>query len=136
MDLSDATERGVLDDLLNTTLYLGLSSTTPTDAGGNITEPSTGSYARVEVESGDWAAATGTAPAKKSNDTQLDFPTATGDWLVGANLTYAVAFTASSGGTYLGCFRLRTPTPVLNGQTFSFLVGQLIAEAGNPGDAF
>ena len=39
------------------TVYIGLSSTTPTETATNITEPSTGSYARVATAAGDWNAA-------------------------------------------------------------------------------
>src|SRR5262245_41287462 len=70
------------------TLWIGLSSTTPTEAAGNFTEPSGGSYARVSTAAADWAAASGTAPATKATSTTKTFPTATADWVSGANLTY------------------------------------------------
>src|SRR5215211_5051565 len=62
------------------TLYLALSTTTPTEAAGNFTEPSTGAYARVGTAAADMAAASGTAPASKANGTAKSFPTATADW--------------------------------------------------------
>src|SRR3989304_8950848 len=49
--LIDAVEADILDHIFGgpdyarlATVYIGLSSTTPTDAGGNINDPSTGPY--------------------------------------------------------------------------------------------
>lgn len=119
-----------------TTLYIGLSSTTPTDAGGNITEPSGGGYARVATTAADWAAATGTAPATKSNTATKTFPTATADWLAGVNLTNFVIFDASTAGNALTSGVLGTAKPVLNGDTPSFAAAALVIKLGDPGDTY
>ncbi len=119
-----------------TTLYIGLSSTTPTEAGGNITEPSTGSYARVSTVAADWSAATGTAPATKTNTAAKTFPTATADWVSGSNLTYFVIFDASTAGNALAFGVLGTAKPVLNGDTPSFAAGALVIKLGDPGDTY
>lgn len=139
----DSIERAILDHVLTdpawtppTTLYIGLSSTTPTEAGGNFTEPSTGSYARVATTAADWAAATGTAPATKTTSTTKTFPTATADWLSAANLTHFGLFEASTGGTLDAFGALTTPKPVLNGDTANFPAGSLTLKQGDPGDTY
>jgi hypothetical protein len=118
------------------TLYIGLSSTTPTDAGGNVTEPATGSYARVSTTGADWGAATGTAPCTKSNTAVKTFPTATADWLAAANLTYFVLYDALTVGNLVAFGQLTTTKPVLNGDTASFAAGALILKLGDPGDSY
>jgi hypothetical protein len=60
-----------------TNLYVGLSTTTPTDAGGNITEPSGNAYARTVCNG--WTRS-GTAPTQVQNTAAVTFPTATGSW--------------------------------------------------------
>lgn len=139
----DAIERAVLDHVLTdpawvpaATLYLGLSSTTPTDAGANFTEPSTGSYARISTAAADWAAAIGSAPATKTNTATKTFPTATGDWLSGVNLTYFGLFEALSGGTPIMIGALLVPKSVFSGDTALFNAGALILKLGDPGDSY
>jgi hypothetical protein len=139
----DATERAILNHVFTdpawtpaATLYLGLSSTTPTDAGTNFTEPASGSYARVSTTATDWAAASGTAPATKANSAVKIFPTATGDWLSGVNLTYFGLFEALSGGTPIVFGLLVTPKAVLSGDTAQFGAGALIIRLGDPGDTY
>lgn len=79
---TDAAERAILDDAssgLGRTLYLALFKWTGTSGAGtgitpnddatlptDLAEVSGGGYARLSIASGDWAAATGTAPASKS----------------------------------------------------------------------
>jgi hypothetical protein len=118
------------------TLWIGLSSTTPTEAAGNFTEPSGGSYARVSTAAADWAAASGTAPATKATSTTKTFPTATADWVAGANLTYFGLFDASSAGNLVAFGVLGTAKPVLNGDTASFASGALVLKLGDPGDTY
>lgn len=139
----DATERAILDHVFTdpawtppATWYIGLSSTTPTDAGSNFTEPSTGAYARVATTAADWDAATGTAPARKDNSATKTFTTATGDWLAGANLTYFGLFEASTGGTPRVTGPLTTPKPVLSGDTPTFGAGGLSIRLGDPTDVY
>ena len=55
------------------TVYVGLSSTTPTVGGTNITEPSTGSYARVATSASTWTAASGGATSNAAAITFLEF---------------------------------------------------------------
>lgn len=138
---TDAVEQAILDGLLQdpawagyASLWVGLSSTTPTEAGGNVTEPSTGSYARVETDAADWSAASGTAPAAKTNTATLTFPTATADWASGSNLTHFVLFDASTSGNVVAWGALGTAKPVLTDDTASFGAGDLVLQLGDPGD--
>lgn len=139
----DTVERALLDHFLTdpaytppATMYLGLSSTTPTEAAANFTEPSTGSYARVSTVAADWSAASGTAPAVKTNTATKTFPTATADWVAAANLTHFGFFDASTAGNLLAYGALTTSKPVLNGDTPSFGAGTMILELGDPSDTY
>ena len=118
------------------TLWIALSTTTPTEAAGNFTEPSTGSYARVSTTGADWGAATGTAPATKSNTATKTFPTATADWSSGANMTYFGLFDASTAGNLVAYGALGTAKPVLNGDTASFAAAALVLKLGDPTDSY
>jgi hypothetical protein len=114
----------------NAQTWIGLSSTTPTDAGGNVTEPSGGSYARVALcttgaGAPNLGAAAGVAPAEKSNSVAIAFPAATADWVSAANLTHFVLFNASTAGTCRAFGALAVAKPVLNGDTASFAIGAL-----------
>lgn len=137
---TDATEKGLLDYFVSTyvtgTKYIGLSTTTPTRSGGNFTEPSTGAYARVPTTSADWSAASSSAPAVKSNSLAKTFPTATGTWSSGANMTYFGLFDASTAGNLLAFGALTVPKPVASGDTPSFAGNSLVLELGEPGDVF
>jgi hypothetical protein len=142
---TDTAEKGLLDYFVATygvtTKYIGLSSTTPTEAGANITEPTAGAYARVATTSADWSAASGSAPAVKTNTAVKTFPTATADWLSAANLTYFVIFDAATTGNALAFGLLQSggvaqPKAVLAGDTPSFAAGALVLELGDPGDTF
>lgn len=139
----DSVERSLLDHFLTdglytppTTMHIGLSSTTPTEAGGNFTEPSGGAYARVSTVAADWAAATGTAPATKATSTTKTFPTATADWVAGADLTHFGLFDASTAGNLLCWGVLGTAKPVLNGDTASFASGAIVLKLGDPADSY
>lgn len=140
---TDAVERSLLDHFFTdpaytppTTMYLGLSTTTPTEAGGNFTEPSTGSYARVSTNAADWSAASGTTPAVKTNTATKTFPTATATWSAGANMTYFGLFDASTAGSLLAFGLLTVAKPVTNGDTPSFPASSLVMELGDPTDTY
>lgn len=104
-----------------TNTYVGLSTTTITDAGGNITEPSGNAYARVNLtnNSTNWPAASAGA---KSNGVAITFPTATGSW---GTVTDFFISDASSGGNILGYGALTTSKTIGNGDTASFAIGDL-----------
>ena len=139
----DVLEQAILDHILTdpaynppATWHIGLSSTTPTETGTNFTEPSGGGYARVSTVAADWGAASGSAPATKSNTAVKTFPLATADWLAGVNLTHFGLFTASSGGSPQIWGALGTPKPVLNGDTPNFPAASLVLKLGDPGDSY
>lgn len=104
-------------------LYVGLSSTTPAEAGTGVTEPSGGSYARVQVTAAIMDAATSADPSVKDNGTAITFPTATADWVSAANLTHWVLYDAASGGNLIAFAALDVAKPVTNGDTAELAAG-------------
>jgi hypothetical protein len=139
----DTVEQSLLNHFLTdpaytppATMHIGLSSTTPTEAGGNFTEPSGGAYARVSTVAADWSAASGTAPAVKTTTAVKTFPTATADWVAAANLTHFGLWDAATAGNLLAWGALTTAKPVLNGDTASFAAGALILKLGDPTDSY
>lgn len=136
----DTLEQAILDHVLNdgtytppTNWFVALSTTTPTEAGGNFTEPVGNAYARVSTAAADWAAASGTAPAVKDNATAITFPSATGSW---GTVTHFGLFTAASGGTVQIWGALTVSQAIGNGQTPSFAIGALDVKLGDPGDTY
>lgn len=103
------------------TVYIALSTTTITDAGGNMTEPSGGAYARAAVTNNatNWPAASGGA---KSNGTAITFATATASW--GTVIDFAI-MDASTSGNMLGYGTLTASKTIDNGDTASFAIGYL-----------
>ncbi|HEY5574949.1 MAG TPA: hypothetical protein VIK64_18145 [Anaerolineales bacterium] len=129
MPFSTAIDNSILDHFTAKTTwtspvatYVGLSSTTPTKAGANVTEPSTGGYVRQQVTAAQWDAAASSATA---NNAEKAFPQATADYVAGANLTHMVIYTASTAGTFLGFKALTVAKPVLNGDTAKFPIGDI-----------
>ena len=127
---SNYTENAVLNHIFMnsafafpTNLYVALSTTDPTESGTGITEPSGGGYSRVTTSGATWStASTGTL----NNSAEISFPTATGDWAGGANLTAFAIFDASTGGNMIAYADLTTARAVLNGDTAKFAVGALV----------
>jgi hypothetical protein len=129
--LSDAMANMALDLMFGkaannfpTVVYVGLSSTTPTNTGTNVTEPSTGNYARVAVSNSItyWPAASSRA---KSNGYPITFPLATADWASAADMTHFVIYDAASNGNFIAWGALDNPAPVLTGIQASFAAGTL-----------
>ena len=112
---------GGADYVRPATLYVGLSTTTITDAGGNITEPVGGNYARVAVTNNatNFPAA---ASGAKANGTAISFPEATGAW---GTITDFFISDASPGGNILCYGALDASKTVSSGETISFAVGAL-----------
>lgn len=110
-----------------TTIALALSTTTPTDAGGNITEPSQSGTAYVRKSltiPGDWnSAASGTI----SNVNDITFATATGaGW---GTVTYVCIMDNATygGGNMIAYASLSVSKTVSAGDTLKFT-------GGTPGD--
>lgn len=84
---------------VNATLYLAVSTTTPTETGTNVTEPSGNGYARVAMNPADWDDPTAAQPSVLQNAATVAFPQANGgNWGL---LTYICIFDAASGGNFL-----------------------------------
>lgn len=92
------------------TRYLGLFTTMPTPAGGQV-EVSGGSYARVTVTN-NLTNFPASALGSKRNATAFTFPAPTADWgiVLGAGW-----FDAISGGNLLDYGLFGTPISILNG---------------------
>ena len=130
MPFSEAIDNQILDHFFGKSTwaatgdnrYVGLSSTTPTKTGTNVTEPSTGSYARVQLTAAEMDAA---ASSTTSNNADQTFPQATADWVGGSNLTNMVMYDAAVGGNFLAFKSLVVAKPVLNGDTAKFATGDM-----------
>lgn len=136
----DSVEASILNHAVNkatwtppASYYLGVSTTTPTDAAGNFTEPSGGSYARVEIVTADWNSASGTAPTVVTNANAIALPAATWSW---GTLTHGGLFAASSGGGPLWLGALTASATVNTGGTLSFAAGQIVFQLGEPSDSY
>jgi hypothetical protein len=137
MPFSTAIDNSILDHFVTkatwaartaNATWIGLSSTTPTKAGGNVTEPSTGDgYARVQVTAAEFDAA---ASSANTTNAEQAFPQATANWLSAVNLTHMVFFDAATAGTFLGFKALTVAKPVLNGDTAKVPAGDLDISIG------
>lgn len=136
MSFSNYTAKALLNSLFGKTsdfgalasvpdIYVALSSTTPTETGTNVTEPSGGSYARVATVAADWNAATNADPSVVTNANAITFPTASADWVSGSDLTDFALYDAATSGNYLGKGTITVPKPVLNGDPAEFPAGTL-----------
>jgi hypothetical protein len=107
------------------TLSFALSTTTPTNTGTNVTEPSGGSYARVAVTNNatNFPAA---AARSKSNGTVIVFNTATGAWGV---VTHWVAYDALTVGNFIAWGGLTASIDITSGTQASFAIGALVINA-------
>lgn len=107
------------------TIYVGLSTTTPTDAGANLTEPANG-YGRVAVTNNATnfpASSTADGDSSKTNGTVIQFPEATGSW---GTPTHWFMSTADSGGTILATGAITNAQPVANLNTVRFPAETLV----------
>ena len=126
--LSNYAENLILNSLFGgttltppTNLYFGLSTTTITEAGTNITEPSGNGYTRLSITNN----ATNfpvTSTGTKTNGTTLTFPTSTGTW--GTIIDFFVS-DASTSGNIICYGTLSTAKNVTSGDILSFGVGNL-----------
>ena len=129
MPFAESIDNSILDHYFQkaswtqpTAVYIGMSSTTPTKVGANVTEPTTGSYARIQINPADMNSA---ATSNTSNNVLKGFVQATADWLAGVNLTHLVIFDAVTVGTFIGSKALDVAKPVLNGDTPEYAIGDL-----------
>lgn len=136
----NALEQDVLDHVMNkasytapTNWYVGLSTTTPTETGTNVTEPVGGAYARVSTGAADWNSATAADPSISDNANAVTFATATADW---GTVTHFGLFTGSTGGTVQIWGALGTSKRIQTDDVAEFAAGTLDIKLGDPGDSY
>lgn len=117
------------------TFYVGLSTTTPTEAAGNFTEPSAGAYARFQVTAATWTAATGGDPSSTSYGATITFAQATGSW---GTVTHFGLFSVATLSTGLPRFwgTLSTSKNVATNDTASFSTNTMKIQLGDPSDTY
>lgn len=109
---------------------VGLSTTTPTEAGANFTEPVGNNYSRLATVDGDWAGAVSGQPASKANGVLLAMPLPSGSW---GTATYFGLFEAAT----LRIFGpLAVPQAIAAGNPVEFAIGALRVLLGDQGDTF
>lgn len=137
----DDIEAKILDDFTKktaytppTTWYCALSTTTPTDAGANFTEP-TGGYVRFPFTAATWTTATTGDPASTSYGAWVTFPIATGGW---GTVTHFGMFTVAttSTGTVQFWGTLSAAKGVQTNDQLVFTTNQLFLKLGDPTDAY
>lgn len=120
MPITKSTANAVVNHLVGrtqsasiaSTVYLALSTTAPTLAGGNVTEPSGNGYARKLLGnySQSYTQLMGAAADGESSNTQeIHFNKATAAW---GTITHVCLFSAVTGGTLLAYGALTTPKAV------------------------
>lgn len=97
------------------TLYVGLFTAAPTDAGGG-TEVSGGSYARQSMA----FTVSGSNPTLATNSGAVEFPTATATW---GTIVAAAVFDASTSGNMLAWADLTANKTISDGDVFRFPAG-------------
>jgi hypothetical protein len=122
--ITDYLEGELLDHIFNgagvaytppATVYLALSTTTPTDAG-NVTEPVGNGYVRKAI-------AFDAAAARLINQTStVTFDQATGSW---GTITHWAIYDASTSGNYMAWGALSVSKAVVNGNTPSVAAGEV-----------
>ena len=112
------------------TLYVGLSTSDPGEAGSLTGEPTIGSagYARKATSASDWTASSGGSAIENAGT--LAFPESSGAWAAGASLTHFFLADAASAGNVLFKASLTTARTVsATGVTLSFAAGALTCAA-------
>lgn len=103
------------------TLYVALSTTTPSADGTGVTEPSGGGYARVSVTNNKTNFTT-SSNGVLSNAVQLSFPESSSAW---GTITHICMYDASTGGNLLYYDTLTPSRSVQSLTTFLLAAGQL-----------
>lgn len=95
--------------------------------GTNVTEPSGGAYARIQITAAQFDTA---ASSATTTNVDKSFAQATADWLSGVDLTNLVLYDAVTAGNFLGFKAFTTAKPVNNGDTAKILSGDLDISIG------
>jgi hypothetical protein len=131
MGFTQALDNEILDHLLSraamtlnpTTFYIGLSTSLPTNVGGNFVEPVGNGYARKGPLNNDatmWPAA---SAGSKSNGSLVVFDQATGSW---GTVGWFGIFSALSGGVPIFWGPLTSTKTPASGDTLKFPIGTLV----------
>jgi hypothetical protein len=122
---SDYWENKILDHIFGKgsytppTIYVGLSTADPTDAGSGLAEPSGNGYTRVQTSACDWnAASNGTL----KNSSDIIFNQATGNW---GTITHFALFDAATTGNMLAYGVLSQSKSISESDTARFEAGDL-----------
>ena len=115
---------------LPTSYWLGLSTTAPAVAGTGASEPSGGSYARVQLSNTNLGDPTA---GVVKNDVEITFPESTSSW---GKITHYVIYDKkdAAGSKLLMYGALTQPRTVETGTTMRIKVGELSLSALNPAE--
>jgi hypothetical protein len=122
---SDYWENKILDHIFGKgsytppTIYVGLSTTDPTDDGSGLAEPSGNAYARVQTSTSDWNIASN---GSLDNVGDITFAQATGNW---GTITHFTLFDAATAGNMLAQGSLSQPKAIGESDTARFEAGDL-----------
>ncbi|MBV1858217.1 MAG: hypothetical protein KUG77_07380, partial [Nannocystaceae bacterium] len=109
-----------------TTLYVAVSTASPDEDGMSIAEPAAvDGYARVAVTFG--GIVQGADAATMSNDIELAFGPATGDW---GDVSHFAVFDALTAGNMIRHAALSAPVTINSGDSATFSAGALIISQG------
>ena len=137
MSLGNITESGILSWIFRAndvftnekydTIYIGLSSGSVDDDGGNITnvELTGTNYGRVSKtnSTATWILATGTQPTTKYNKVPITFSTPGNDW--GTATNFFISTTGVGSGNLIAHGSLFPAKPIYNGDSIEFPVSGL-----------
>lgn len=103
--------------------YIGLSSSAPTDAGTNVTEPVANGYARVRI-----TAFTQAADGSIENTNDIVFPVSTGTWFPETRLaTHWVMFDGPGANAHLlSSGTLEEPIGIWKNTTVTIAAGKVV----------
>jgi hypothetical protein len=131
MAFSGYLEGKLLDEVFSATaftaptnLYVALSTGLATAA---VVEPSGNGYARVAVVNNatNWPAATGSAPASKSNGVAITFPVVTGTAQTWGTVQSFAIYDAVTAGNLICQGALTTSQTLNSGDTLSFAIAAM-----------
>jgi hypothetical protein len=122
---SDYWENKILDHIFGKgsytppTIYVGLSTTDPTDDASGLAEPSGNGYTRVQTSASDWNAASN---GSLDNSSNITFTQATGNW---GTITHFALFDAATAGNMLAHGALSQSKSIGESDTAKFEAGDL-----------
>lgn len=143
---TDEREQALLNDYFRSAnngsaSHISLYTTSPTaddeGATGAVEVANSGAYSRQPYArtTGNWDAASGTAPALTANAVAVTFSEATGNWGNVKSWGYVTSGTHGAGNLEFWA-TLDTAKDVNTGTVASFAIGALVAKMGDPGDTY